>query len=273
MSAQLCASFSTAMIRSLRSLSLSLSFLSPCSPSITPMGRQDSTHPANAGSSIRTKTSIGSPPPGFVEGTNPKSYGNAIPAGKTFLSSKMCSSGSNANLLRLPFGVSITTRSNCLSPEPKGLRRVGSASPFFLLILANRDALWRGKVYSLRRTLRPAVEVGYPARRCDFSRRRRVSNVMTKAGWASTVPPPSRSHRKRGNIGSSPRGPGEMRGWRAADSGTQTIRLICDEPQRLTRISLVFEETGAERTPEFRLRGSPDGGRSFVRQQWNFSPA
>jgi hypothetical protein len=63
-----------------------------------------------------------------------------------------------------------------------------------------------------------------------------------------------------------------MRGWRAADSGTQTIRLICDEPQRLTRISLVFEETGAERTPEFRLRGSPDGGRSFVRQQWNFSP-
>src|SRR5712692_9944994 len=29
---------------------------------------------------------------------------------------------------------------------------------------------------------------------------------------------------------------GEMRGWRAADSGPQTIRLIFDEPQRLTRI-------------------------------------
>ncbi|MGA7767741.1 MAG: hypothetical protein WB781_10855 [Candidatus Sulfotelmatobacter sp.] len=29
---------------------------------------------------------------------------------------------------------------------------------------------------------------------------------------------------------------GEMRGWRAADSGTQTIRLIFDQPQRLTRI-------------------------------------
>jgi hypothetical protein len=68
---------------------------------------------------------------------------------------------------------------------------------------------------------------------------------------------------------------GEMRGWRAADSGTQTIRLIFDEPQRLTRISLVFEETQTERTQEIVLRWSPDGGRSFreiVRQQWNFSP-
>ena len=34
---------------------------------------------------------------------------------------------------------------------------------------------------------------------------------------------------------------GETRGWRAADSGTQTIRLIFDQPQRLTRIALVFE--------------------------------
>src|SRR6202162_479901 len=68
---------------------------------------------------------------------------------------------------------------------------------------------------------------------------------------------------------------GEMRGWRAADSGSQTIRLIFDEPQRLTRISLVFEETKTERTQEIVLRWSPDGGRSFreiVRQQWNFSP-
>ena len=68
---------------------------------------------------------------------------------------------------------------------------------------------------------------------------------------------------------------GEVRGWRAAASGTQTIRLIFDEPQRLTRISLVFEETDTERTQEFVLRWSPDGGRSFreiVRQQWNFSP-
>jgi len=68
---------------------------------------------------------------------------------------------------------------------------------------------------------------------------------------------------------------GEVRGWRATASGAQTIRLIFDEPQRLTRISLVFEESETERTQEFVLRWSPDGGRSFrelVRQQWNFSP-
>ena len=68
---------------------------------------------------------------------------------------------------------------------------------------------------------------------------------------------------------------GEIQGWRAADSGTQTIRLIFDEPQKLTRIVLVFEETETERTQEFVLRWSPDGGRSFreiERQQWNFSP-
>jgi hypothetical protein len=67
---------------------------------------------------------------------------------------------------------------------------------------------------------------------------------------------------------------GEVRGWRAAASGAQTIRLIFDEPQRLTRISLVFYESAKERTQEFVLRWSPDGGRSFreiVRQQWNFS--
>jgi hypothetical protein len=68
---------------------------------------------------------------------------------------------------------------------------------------------------------------------------------------------------------------GEVQGWRAAASGAQTIRLIFDKPQRLTRISLVFEESETERTQEFVLRWSPDGGRSFreiVRQQWNFSP-
>jgi hypothetical protein len=68
---------------------------------------------------------------------------------------------------------------------------------------------------------------------------------------------------------------GEMRGWRAGSPGTQTIRLIFDQPQRLTRIALVFEEAETERTQEFVLRWSPDDGRSFreiVRQQWNFSP-
>ena len=69
--------------------------------------------------------------------------------------------------------------------------------------------------------------------------------------------------------------PGEVRGWRAADPGPQTSRLVFDEPQRLTRISLVVEETERERTQEFVLRWSPDGGHSFreiVRPQWNFSP-
>src|SRR6266581_7814634 len=68
---------------------------------------------------------------------------------------------------------------------------------------------------------------------------------------------------------------GEARGWRAAAPGSQTIRLLFDQPQRLSHISLVFEETETERTQEFVLRWSPDGGRLFqeiVRQQWNFSP-
>ena len=68
---------------------------------------------------------------------------------------------------------------------------------------------------------------------------------------------------------------GEMRGWRAAGPGTQTIRLVLDDPQRLKHISPAFEEADRERTQEFVLRWSPDGGRSFreiVRQQWNFGP-
>ena len=32
-------------------------------------------------------------------------------------------------------------------------------------------------------------------------------------------------------------------GWRAANPGMQTIRLIFDEPQKLKRILLVFEDT------------------------------
>lgn len=68
---------------------------------------------------------------------------------------------------------------------------------------------------------------------------------------------------------------GETRGWRAAEPGPQTVRLIFDQPQRLKQISLVFEEKEIARTQEFVLRWSPDGGTSFreiIRQQWNFSP-
>ena len=68
---------------------------------------------------------------------------------------------------------------------------------------------------------------------------------------------------------------GEAQGWRAAEAGTQTIRLVFDQPQSLKRISVVFEEKEIARTQEFVLRWSADGGNSFreiVRQQWNFSP-
>jgi hypothetical protein len=64
-------------------------------------------------------------------------------------------------------------------------------------------------------------------------------------------------------------------GWRAAEPGTQSIRVLFHHPQRLRRIWLRFDEPGAERTQEFALRWSPDGGRSFrdlVRQQYTFSP-
>ena len=68
--------------------------------------------------------------------------------------------------------------------------------------------------------------------------------------------------------------PGDQRGWRAAVSGAQSIRLRFDQPQRLTRIRLSFEETQATRTQEFVLRFSSDAAgplRDIVRQQWNFN--
>ncbi len=68
--------------------------------------------------------------------------------------------------------------------------------------------------------------------------------------------------------------PGHSSGWRAAQPGKQTIRLLFGHPQPLERISLRFVETAAERTQEYVLRWSADGGKTFreiVRQQWNFS--
>lgn len=69
--------------------------------------------------------------------------------------------------------------------------------------------------------------------------------------------------------------PGNCSGWRAADPGKQIIRVLFDSPQRLQWIRLSFEELETERTQEFVLRWSEDGGRSYqeiLRQQWNFSP-
>jgi hypothetical protein len=63
-------------------------------------------------------------------------------------------------------------------------------------------------------------------------------------------------------------------GWLAGEPGEQTIRLLFDEPQALRRIQLVFEEEKRERTQEFVLRWSADGGRSYreiLRQQYTFS--
>ncbi|HZS06313.1 MAG TPA: hypothetical protein VFD58_15840 [Blastocatellia bacterium] len=70
--------------------------------------------------------------------------------------------------------------------------------------------------------------------------------------------------------------PGAGSGWRAAEAGEQTIRLLFDEPQRIRRIRLRFrEESGRARTQEFVLRWSAGGGqpyREILRQQYNFSP-
>jgi hypothetical protein len=70
-------------------------------------------------------------------------------------------------------------------------------------------------------------------------------------------------------------GIGGRTGWRAGASGPQTLRLRFDEPQRIQRIRVHFQETQHERQQEFVLRWSTDGEsyREIVRQQWNFSPA
>jgi len=65
-------------------------------------------------------------------------------------------------------------------------------------------------------------------------------------------------------------------GWHANEPGKQTIRLVFDNPQNITRIQLLFEESSHERTQEFVLRWSSDdrdNKREIVRQQYNFSPA
>lgn len=64
-------------------------------------------------------------------------------------------------------------------------------------------------------------------------------------------------------------------GWRAAEAGEQTIRLLFDESQRIRLIQLLFHEDQQARTQEFVLRWSPDAGQSYreiVRQQYTFSP-
>ena len=120
---------------------------------------------------------------------------------------------------------------------------------------------------------------------------RRVFNIMRKR----LIPPPSETIRARRGDGldveraaivevtsedknfpvESAFGSRDLPGWRAAAPGTQTIRLIFDQPQKLKCISLMFEENETARTQEFVLQWSSDGGLSvkeIVRQQWTFSP-
>jgi hypothetical protein len=69
--------------------------------------------------------------------------------------------------------------------------------------------------------------------------------------------------------------PNGNQGWKAGKPGTQTIRLLFNQPQDIRRIQLSFVELEVERTQEYVLRWSKDSGQTFremVRQQWNFSP-
>jgi hypothetical protein len=68
----------------------------------------------------------------------------------------------------------------------------------------------------------------------------------------------------------------DRRGWRAADRGKQTITLFFDQPKRIRRIWLRFNEMEAERTQQFTLQWSKDKADAFrplFQQQWNFSPS
>ena len=69
--------------------------------------------------------------------------------------------------------------------------------------------------------------------------------------------------------------PGTESGWRAGQTGPQIVRLVFDQPQRIKRMHLEFHENELERTQQFVLRWSSNGGQSYreiVRQQYNFSP-
>lgn len=63
-------------------------------------------------------------------------------------------------------------------------------------------------------------------------------------------------------------------GWQAAQPGPQTIRLRFDHPTQVRRIHLEFREEECERTQEFLLRWSADGGKTYrdiLRQQYVFN--
>ncbi|MEA3207314.1 MAG: hypothetical protein QOE70_371 [Chthoniobacter sp.] len=66
---------------------------------------------------------------------------------------------------------------------------------------------------------------------------------------------------------------GRGSGWRAAQAGKQTLRLLFDEPQSVQRIHLLFKEDQHQRTQEFVLRWSSGNDlREILRQQYGFNP-
>lgn len=68
--------------------------------------------------------------------------------------------------------------------------------------------------------------------------------------------------------------PGSEHGWRAAQSGEQTIRLLFTQAQTIKHIRVLFQEAVRERTQQFTLRWSDDGGQTYheiIRQQYNFN--
>lgn len=67
----------------------------------------------------------------------------------------------------------------------------------------------------------------------------------------------------------------ETQGWKAAEAGKQTIRLLFNQPIALRRIYLRFTEDKRERTQEFVLRWSQnevEDCQEIVRQQYTFAP-
>jgi hypothetical protein len=69
--------------------------------------------------------------------------------------------------------------------------------------------------------------------------------------------------------------PESRAGWKAEQTGPQTVRLLFHEPQRIKRVQLVFHEHECSRTQQFVLRWSSSADGSYheiVRQQYNFSP-
>jgi|SRR4051794_27416729 hypothetical protein len=68
--------------------------------------------------------------------------------------------------------------------------------------------------------------------------------------------------------------PGSGSFWQAAKPGPQKVRIKFDQPQRVSRIGLLFQEAGRERTQEFVVRWLSANDSAFqevVRQQFNFS--